>query len=222
MLLQYSRQRAEGMATEEARMPDGGIMKKVVLLMLLLIVSLAWLLAADAAKPGPVKMKPALLVIDIQNAYLPMMDEKDREAGMKMINYFIDLFRTNGFPVVRVYHTDPQQGPPPGSEAFEFPKTTAILPADAKIIKNYPSAFKKTDLDKVLRDKGCNTLFLCGLSAVGCVLATYHGALDADYRVFMLKDALISHNAVLTGYVQQICHTMDYSALKLLLETARN
>jgi nicotinamidase-related amidase len=197
-------------------------MKKIVLLMLLLFMSLAWLAAADAAKPAPVKMKPALLVIDIQNAYLPMMDEKDKKLGMEMINYYIDLFRSNGFPVVRVYHTDLQQGPKPGSEAFEFPKTVTILPDDAKIIKNYPSAFKKTDLDKVLRGKGCNTLFLCGLSAVGCVLATYHGAMDADYNVFMLKDALISHNAVLTGYVQEICRIIDYGALKLLLETARN
>jgi len=197
-------------------------MKKIVLLMLLLIISLAWLTAADAAKPAPVKMKPALLVIDIQNAYLPMMDEKDREPGMKMINYYIDLFRTNGFPVVRVYHTDPQQGPKPDSEGFEFPKTVAVQPDDARIIKNYPNAFKKTELDKLLRGKGCNTLFLCGLSAVGCVLATYHGGMDADYNVFMLKDALISHNAVLTGYIQQICRTIDYSALKLLLENARN
>lgn len=197
-------------------------MKKVVLLLILLIVSLAWLLAADAAKPAAMKMKPALLVIDIQNAYLPMMDEKDKEPGMKMINYYIDLFRTNEFPVVRVYHTDLQQGPPPGSEAFEFPKTVTVLPDDAKIVKNYGSAFKKTDLDKLLRDRGCNTVFLCGLSAVGCVLATYHGAVDADYKTFMLKDGLISHNAVLTGYVQQICRTIDYSALKLLLETARN
>jgi len=190
--------------------------------MLLLFVSLAWLLAGDTAKVAPLKMKPALLVIDIQNAYLPMMDEKDKEPGLKMINYYIDLFRSNGFPVIRVYHTDLQDGPKPDSEPFEFPKTAAILPDDARIIKNYPSAFKKTDLDKVLRGKGCNALFLCGLSAVGCVLATYHGAMDADYKVFMLKDALISHNAVLTGYVQQICRTIDYWALKLLLETARN
>jgi len=197
-------------------------MKKKVLLMLLLIVSLAWLLAAETTKSAPAKMKPALLVIDIQNVYLPYMDEKDKDTGMKMINYYIDLFRSNGFPVLRVYHTDLQEGPKPDSEAFEFPKTVTVQPDDAKIVKNYPSAFKKTELDKVLRGKGCNTLFLCGLSAVGCVLATYHGAMDLDYRVFMLKDALISHNAVLTGHVQEICRTIDYPVLKLLLETARN
>jgi nicotinamidase-related amidase len=195
-------------------------MKKIILLiLLLLVISLTWLAADDSAQAVPAKAKPALLVIDIQNAYLPYMDEKDKKMGMEMINYAIALFRTNGFPVVRVYHTDPQGGPKPDSEAFEFPKTVAIQPDDAKVIKNYPSAFKKTELDKLLKAKGCNTLFLCGLSAVGCVLATYHGAMDLDYDVFMVKDALISHDAALTKSVQEICKTIDYYALKLVLES---
>ncbi len=199
-------------------------MKKIVLLILLLLVlSLTWLAAADTAKAVPAaKIKPALLVIDIQNAYLPYMDEKDKKMGMEMINYIIALFRASGFPVIRVYHTDLKTGPKPDSEEFAFPKTVAILPDDAMVIKNYPSAFKKTDLDKLLKAKGCNTLFLCGLSAVGCVLATYHGAMDLDYEVFMLKDALISHDAALTKAVQEICKTIDYYALKLVLESARN
>jgi nicotinamidase-related amidase len=191
------------------------------MLLLLLVISVSWLHAADPVKAGPAKIKPALLVIDIQNAFLPYMDEKDKKMGMEVINYFIALFRANGFPVIRVYHTDPKGGPKPDSEEFEFPKTVAILPDDAKVIKNYPSAFKKTDLDKMLKAKGCNAVFLCGLSAVGCVLATYHGAMDLDYDVFMLKDALISHDASLTKAVQEICKTIDYYALKLVLESVR-
>jgi len=197
-------------------------MKKIILLILLLVISLAWLFATDTAKAVPAKVKPALLVIDIQNAYLPMMDEKDKKMGMEMINYYIELFRANGFPVIRVYHTDPKMGPKPDSEEFQFPKTVAILDDDPKVIKNYGSAFKKTELDKMLKAKGCNTLFLCGLSAVGCVLATYHGAMDNDYEVFMCKDALISHDASLTKAVQEICKTIEYYALKLVLESVRN
>jgi nicotinamidase-related amidase len=191
-------------------------MKKAVLLLLLILIS-AFLVPAEA-KPAPVRMKPALLVIDIQNAYLPLMDEKDKKLGMEMINYVIALFRDNGHPVIRVYHTDPKGGPVVDSEAFEFPKTVDVKPDDPRIVKNYPSAFKKTELDKLLRQKGCNTLFLCGLSAVGCVLATYHGAKELDYDTFMVKDALISHDNALTKSVQEICHTVDYWSLKLLLE----
>ncbi len=193
-------------------------MKKVILLIVcMLVVSFFWLSAADAAKAATAKIKPALLVIDIQNAYLPRMDEKDKKFAMEMINYYIELFRANGLPIIRVYHTDPKYGPKTDSEDFQFPKTVAIRDDDPMVTKNFGSAFKKTDLDRMLREKGCNTLFLCGLSAVGCVLATYHGAMDLDYDVFMLKDSLISHDAALTKAVQEICKTIDYYALRLVL-----
>ena len=190
----------------------------VSLVVLLLVPALT---AAAADKPAPPRMKPALLVMDVQNAWLPYMDEQDKKVGMEHINWAIDLFRDNGFPVIRVYHTDPVNGPAPGTEAFEFPKTVAIRDDDPKIVKNYGSAFKKTELDKMLREQGVNTVFLVGLSAVGCVLATYHGADDLDYKVFMVKHALISHDAALTRSVYDICTNISPSALKLLLETAR-
>ena len=171
-------------------------------------------------KPGPVKANPALLVIDIQNAYLPHMSEQDKKMGMAMINHLINLFRAHQFQIIRVYHTDPQWGPKPGSEDFEYPETVAIKDEDAKIIKNYPSAFKKTELDKLLKEKGINTLFLCGLSSVGCVISTYHGAIDLDYKVWLIEDALIGPDAEKTKAIQQIYHTrlINYYAIELLLE----
>jgi len=192
----------------------------MVLSLVVLLVSSA-LVASAAEKPAPPKMKPALVVMDVQNVWLPYMDEKDKKVGMDMINHVIALFRDNGFPVIRVYHTEPGEGPAPDTEAFEFPKAVAVRDDDPKIVKNYGNAFKKTDLDKVLREKGVNTVFLVGLSAVGCVLATYHGADDLDYNVFMVKHALISHDATLTKSVYDICSTISYGPLKLLLETAR-
>ena len=196
-------------------------MKRTSLVLSLVVLLLATAALASAAdKPAPPRMKPALLVMDVQNAWLPYMDEQDKKVGLEQINYIIELFRANGFPVIRVYHTDPGEGPAPGTEAFEFPKTGAVRDDDPTIVKNYPSAFKKTALDKMLRDQGVNTVFLVGLSAVGCVLATYHGAADLDYNVFMVKHALISHDAALTKSVYDICSTISYGPLKLLLETA--
>lgn len=197
-------------------------MKKIALVLFFVtLVLLAALSPAATQKAPPTKIKPALLVIDIQNAFLPKMSEQDKKLGMEMITYYIELFRKNGFPIIRVYHTDPQNGPKPDSEAFEFPKSVPVKADDPRIIKNYSNAFNKTNLDKLLKEKGCNTLFLCGLSAVGCVLATYFGAEDLDYNVLMLKDALISHDTALTKAVQEFCETISYTPLKLLLENAR-
>ncbi|MCU0610437.1 MAG: isochorismatase family protein [Candidatus Eisenbacteria bacterium] len=166
------------------------------------------------------KLKPALLVIDIQNEFLNYVPERDRGVGLWMINATIALFREYGFPVVRVYHTDPQRGPAPGTEPFEFPAGVAVRPDDPRIIKNYPNAFKKTELEKLLRDMECNTVFVTGLSAVMCALATYHAAKDLEFSTFMVKDAIMSHNSAYTGYVEQISDTVGYSALQLMLKAA--
>jgi nicotinamidase-related amidase len=161
--------------------------------------------------------KPALLVIDIQNEFLPMMDEKDVKPGMVAINEMIELFRKNNYPIIRVYHTEIGLGPAPGTEAFEFPKTVKIKDDDAKVIKNYPSAFTKTNLDKILKEKGVNTVYLCGLSAVGCALATYFGALDREYEAFMVREAIMSHKADYTDVIRNITGalSMNFISLKM-------
>lgn len=185
------------------------------LLMILLMFSQ---LSAQTEKISSEQMKPALLVIDIQNEYLQYMSEDDKKVAMEMINGAIWMFRQHNLPVIRVYHTDPQWGPKPDSEPFEYPTSVIVTKDDPKVIKNYPSAFKKTELEKILKEKGCNTLFLCGLSAVGCVLATYHSANDLDFNVFMVKDALLSHNSSYTNFVEEIWNSVNLTTLKLMLQ----
>ena len=167
--------------------------------------------------PG-VSFKPALLVIDIQNEYLPVMDQKDVKPGMEAINTVIGMFRKYQYPVIRVQHTQIGQGPAPGTEAFEFPKTVPVTVDDPQIIKNYPSAFTKTSLDSLLIAQGCNTVYLCGLSAVGCVLATYFGAMDRGYDTYMVRDAIISHNADYTDVIRNITGALPLPFVELNLK----
>jgi nicotinamidase-related amidase len=194
---------------------------KIAIPALVLMSVLGLALSAGQEKPAAATIKPALLVIDIQNAFLPSMSDQDKKNAFEYINSAVYRFHQNGFPVILVYHTDPGEGPKPGTEAFEFPKSVPVEAADARIIKNFPNAFKKTDLEKVLREKGCNTLFLCGLSATGCVLATYHGALDHDYKAYVIQNALISPDSALTKAVESICESIPFSAMRLLIESVR-
>ena len=166
--------------------------------------------------PG-VSFKPALLVIDIQNEYLPVMDQKDVKPGMEAINTVIGMFRKYQYPVIRVHHTQIGQGPAPGTEAFEFPKTVPVTVDDPQIIKNYPSAFTKTSLDSLLKAKGCTSVYLCGLSAVGCVLATYFGAMDRGYDTYMVREAIISHNADYTNVIRNITAALPLPFVELNL-----
>ena len=173
-----------------------------------------------AAEPAQPPLKPALLVVDVQNAYLPMMASEGQDMAKMVINGAIALFRERGLPIIRVYHTDPKWGPPEGSAEFEFPADIQVKPEDPKVVKNYGSAFKKTALDAVLKKLGVNTLFVTGLSATGCVLATYMGAEDLDYTVFLVKDSVLSPNAAHTAVMQEVMETVPYSALKVMLAGA--
>lgn len=186
--------------------------------LLTLLIGACSLAASSQTQTTPVK--PALLVIDIQNAFLPMIPEADREAAMGHINYYISAFRNKGFPVVLVYHHGEEYGVRPGTDLFEFPASVLIKPDDPKIIKRYPDGFARTDLDKVLKELGCNTLFLTGLSAVGCVLATYMSAYSHDYRAFLVKDAIMSHNSEYTNNIEIMFDAVGQEVIKLILESS--
>jgi nicotinamidase-related amidase len=175
--------------------------------------------AAEPAEKELKQMKPALIVIDIQNRYLPLMAQGEKDLVLKVINGAIWLFREHDLPVIRVYHSDPQFGPKPDDEDFEFPASVITRDDDVKIIKNHPGAFQKTELDNILRKKDINTVFLCGLSAVGCVLATYYGAMERDYDVFMVKNGIMSHNSEYTGFVREITDAVTFKTLQFMLES---
>jgi len=189
-------------------------MKKFITLLTLFTLLTGNIIAQEKPYEG---IKPALLVIDIQNKFLPMVDEREKEIAFYFINAYIAGFRSAGLPIIRIYHSDAAEGPFPGTPEFEFPAEIVITPDDPQIIKTYPNSFNNTDLEKILKEKGVNTLFLCGLSSVGCVLATYMGAHDHDFKVFMLKDAIMSHNSDYTDQIENIFSAINYDAVEVML-----
>ncbi len=193
-------------------------MKKILtILSILCFLISSGSFAQEKNEKSKAPIKPALVVIDIQKAFLPMMSS-DKDLAMEYINALIDLFRKNGYPVIRVYHKSEDYGVVPGSEGFEYPETVKILETDPKVIKTYADGFNKTDLDKVIRETGSNTLFLCGLSSVGCVLATWNGAQNLDYKAFMVKNAIFSHNTEYTRNVENMFDAVSYEMVQMIVE----
>ena len=192
----------------------------IIMTILLMIVS-GKSFSQDQKEQTKAQIKPALLIIDIQNGYLSMVPEREKEVAMTYINGLIELFRSNGYPIIRIYHLDKESGPKPDTEQFEYPTSVLIKDEDAKVIKTYGDGFNKTDLDKIIKEKGSNTLFLCGLSAVGCVLATWIGAQDHDYKAFMVKNAIMSHDSGYTKNVEDMFDAVGYEIVQLILENSR-
>lgn len=191
-------------------------------LVIVLLISFTLVSAQEESDmPMNGKMKPVLIIIDTQNQFMHYMDQADSKIALEMINWSIVTFRSYGFPIIRVYHTDPQNGPSTDRKEFQFVESLQINEKDPMIVKNYPNAFKKTDLDKVLKEMGANTLFLCGLSSVGCVIATYHGAKDNDYDVVLLENALMCHDHSQTQSIEKIFDSVNFTVMNMMLKYAK-
>ena len=194
--------------------------KSAIILTILFMIVSGKSFSQDPKEQTKAQIKPALLIIDIQNVYLSMVPEREKEVAMYYIHGLIELFRSKGYPIIRIYHLDKESGPKPDSEQFEYPTSVLIKDEDAKVIKTYGNGFNKTDLDKIIKEQGSNTLFLCGLSAVGCVLATWIGAQDHDYKAFMVKNAIMSHNSDYTRNVEDMFDAVSYDIVQLILENS--
>jgi nicotinamidase-related amidase len=194
-------------------------MKKVIyLLTIFILLSTMAFSQTDEKKQQNTKMKPALLILDVQKRYLPMMSQDDQELAIQIMNWAIWVFRQHDLPVIRIYHTDPDHGPKPGDPDFEYHDSLIVTNEDPKIIKLYPSGFTKTDLDKLLKEKGINTVFICGLSSVGCALATYFDTYAYEYKGFLIKDALLSHKSSYTDSIEEIFSALDLDTVMYMIE----
>jgi nicotinamidase-related amidase len=167
-------------------------------------------------------MKPALLVQDIQNVWLYDPDSnqelrKSLEKRLDTINDAIAWFRRNKLPIIVGYTEDKEQGLLPGTKSFEVPNTVRIEETDPKVTKRHASAFGNPEFGAMLRKEGCDTLVIVGLSASGCVLATYFSAFDWDIRPYLIQGGVASHNEEHVRFAEDICDTLDLHSLDQLL-----
>ncbi len=159
-------------------------------------------------------MKPALLVIDIQNVWLDGTAELKAsvERRIDVINGAIRWFRENKLPIVVIYHEDKEEGAVSGTRPFEVPQTVGIEDDDIRVTKHYPNSFNKTGLEAILRRMGCDTVLIVGLSASGCALATYFGAMDHDIHPYMVKGGIASHDEDHVRFAEDVCETLSVEA----------
>jgi len=164
-------------------------------------------------------MKPALLVIDVQNEFFNLNQAcaDSLKAAIECINAAVDLFRKKNFPIVVIQHKSEEQGLVPGKSGFDVPESVKVEPQDIRIVKTYGNSFTKTGLAEKLRELGVDTVVVTGFCAEFCVLSTYRGAQDFDFTPIILKGSLASDNAEHIRFVEEISETVSCGALKTLL-----
>ena len=110
-------------------------------------------------------MKPALLVIDIQNEFfnLNQAASDSLKSAVEYVNAAIDLFRKKHLPIVVIQHKSEEEGIVPGKSGFEVPETVKLEPQDLRIIKTYSNSFTKTGLAEKLKELGVDTVIVLSL-----------------------------------------------------------
>ena len=165
-------------------------------------------------------MKPALLVIDMQEVFFdfsPAVSES-LTLAVEYINGAIKLFRGKNLPVFCIEDLEEEVGRVPGSKGFETTSKIDLLPKDPRIHKTYGNAFKKTDLHQQLTFAAVDTLVLTGYAASQCILSTYRGAADLDYTPLIFRGSLADANLERIRFVEEIHDLLSYGALAKFME----
>lgn len=157
--------------------------------------------------------KTAVLVIDMQKDFTrpegKFFYPETTGEMMKTFPQKIDRLRELGALIVIVYTAHPQdeQEVNPeltrmfrdgkkaslvdGSFGAELDENIPYDPQKDLLFRKYvPSAFFKTDLDRILRERGVENVLVCGVKTNVCCRATATDASAHRFRTYMIADML--------------------------------
>lgn len=138
--------------------------------------------------------KRATIVVDLQNEYLPTgkLPLVGIDQALENASRIIGASRAGGEQLIHIRHEIAQPDTPifvPGSDGVQI--HFAVEPAEDEpvILKNYPNAFRDTNLKQLLDEQGIEELVVIGAMSHMCVEATTRGAADLGYPVTVVHDA---------------------------------
>lgn len=141
--------------------------------------------------------KPAaLIVIDIQNDYMPDGSFPLWQADSVTERAAAAISRAVAaeMPVILVQHiVDPSKGPSSFfNEATEgvaiHPAIRAAAPSAPVVVKRFADAFHQTNLSALLEGLGVKEIVLCGMMTQNCVTHTALSKSAEPYLVHILSD----------------------------------
>lgn len=148
--------------------------------------------------------KQAILVIDLQNEYLPtgklpLVGIEDASDNAEKI---IAHARKNNIQVIHVQHIFAHGEMPvfePGSNGIEIQKTVAPINDEVIVVKNYVNSFLHTNLKQILDDNKIEDLVIIGAMSHMCVDAAVRAASDFGYKVKVIHDACATFDLEFNG-----------------------
>jgi nicotinamidase-related amidase len=138
--------------------------------------------------------KSGLIVVDLQNEYLPTgkLPLSGIEAAAANAARVIDHARQKGIPVFHIRHEFANGEAPvfvPGTPGVEIQPSVAPVEGEVVIVKNHINAFRDTDLKQQLDAHGVEEVIVVGAMSHMCVDAVVRAAVDMGYVATILHDA---------------------------------
>jgi nicotinamidase-related amidase len=139
-------------------------------------------------------MTKALLIIDIQNDYFAggAMQLVGPDAAAKNVARILASFREQGLPVIHVQHEALSPTATfflPGTHGAEIYESVAPIDGETVITKNFPNAFRGTNLKDVLDGLNLEQLVVVGMMTHMCIDTSVRAANDFGFKVALVGDA---------------------------------
>ena len=172
---------------------------------------------------GFIKKNPALLLVDIQKAFL----EKDypglirnNENAEFICGKILKKWRTLDLPIIHVRHssTNPESKLHKSRPGFEFNDYVTPLETEMVLTKEVNSAFIGTNLENILIKSHIDTLVIVGMTTNHCISTTVRMSGNLGFDTYLISDSTACYNTKgLNGEIIP-CNTIYNSALASLQE----
>ena len=170
-----------------------------------------------------IKKKPALLLVDIQKAFL----EKDypglirnNENAEFICGKILKKWRSLDLPIIHVRHssTNPESKLHKSRPGFEFNDYVTPLETEMVLTKEVNSAFIGTNLENILIKSHIDTLVIVGMTTNHCISTTVRMSGNLGFDTYLISDSTACYNTKgLNGEIIA-CNTIYNSALASLQE----
>jgi nicotinamidase-related amidase len=170
-----------------------------------------------------IKKNPALLLVDIQKAFL----EKDypglirnNEHAEFICGKILKKWRTLDLPIIHVRHssTNPESKLHKSRPGFEFNDYVTPLETEMVLTKEVNSAFIGTNLENILIKSQIDTLVIVGMTTNHCISTTVRMSGNLGFDTYLISDSTACYNTKgMNGEIID-CNTIYNSALASLQE----
>ena len=172
---------------------------------------------------GFIKKNPALLLVDIQKAFL----EKDypglirnNENAEFICGKILKKWRTLDLPIIHVRHssTNPESKLHKSRPGFEFNDYVTPLETEIVLTKEVNSAFIGTNLENILIKSHIDTLVIVGMTTNHCISTTVRMSGNLGFDTYLISDSTACYNTKgINGEIID-CNTIYNSSLASLQE----